>query len=189
MRYPILHAVLALSLLTACSGESSQLYSVPPAVVSGEKMRISYRSVELVEVSLPAYAASEEIHRRGNDGALTAQGGLLWSDAPARAVTLELARYLAQMTSARVAPEPWPFADRAAVRVDVRVEEMFADGDMLFRMSGQYFVAPDAGGRDRSGLFSLSAPIAPGGGVAAVAAARGEVVRDLARDIAKDGLR
>lgn len=178
----------ALTILSACGGETLR-YSVPAAPVTEKKIAIAYRSVELLAVSLPAYAASEQIHVRGEGGALLASSELLWSDDPSRAVTLELGRYLSQMTGARVAPEPWPFADRASVRVDVRVEEMLADGDTLFLMSGQYFVAPDTGGRDRSGLFSISAPIATGGGAAAIAAARGEVVRDLARKIARDGLR
>jgi len=143
----------------------------------------------VLQVSLPSYAASDEIYVRGADGALTSSSGLLWSDDPSRAVTLELSRYLALTTGAQVAPEPWPFADRASARVDVRVEEMYAEGETRFVMAGQFFAAPENGGRDRSGLFALSAPIAGGGGTAAIAAARGQVVRDLAAEIARKGLR
>ncbi len=188
MRTALLAALAATTVLPACGG-AIQRYSIPPAEVEEARIPVAYRTVEVREVSLPAYAASEEIHVRGKGGALMPQGDLLWSDDPARAVTLELSRYLAQMTAAQVAPEPWPFADRAAALVDVRVSEMFADGDAVFWMSGQYFVAPEAGGRGRSGLFSLSAPIGPPGGPAAIAAARGEVVRDLARLVAREGLR
>ncbi|OWU86389.1 hypothetical protein ATO6_06110 [Oceanicola sp. 22II-s10i] len=187
VRLSLIPALFGLAILSACGGKS-ELYSVPAAPVETSRIGISFRSVEVRQVSLPTYAAGDEIHVRGKGGALTSSG-MLWSDEPARAVSLELARYLSQMTGARVAPEPWPFVDRAAATVDVRVEEMFADGETLFLMSGQYFVAPDNGGRDRSGLFSLSAPITPGGGAAAIAAARGEVVRDLARLIAQKGLR
>jgi uncharacterized lipoprotein YmbA len=157
--------------------------------VAAERVGISYRTVEVLQVSLPTYAASEEIYVRGADGALTSSSDLLWADEPSRAVTLELTRYLSQITGAQVAPEPWPFADRAGARVDVRVEDMYAAADGRFIMTGQYFAAPEAEGRDRSGLFSLSAPIAGEGGVAAIAAARGQVVRDLAAEIARRGLR
>ncbi|MGR3321699.1 MAG: PqiC family protein [Pseudooceanicola sp.] len=174
--------------LAACAG-TEQRFSVPPASVEDERIGISYPTVEIVEVSLPTYAGAEEISIRGEGGALESSGELLWADKPSRAITLELSRHIAQLTGARVAPEPWPFADRATARVDVRVEEMLAEGETRFVMSGQYFVAPEAGGRNRSGLFSLSAPIAEGGGAAAIAAARGVVVRDLAREIARKGLR
>lgn len=180
--------MLAVAVLAGCGG-AAQRFTVPPAAVPLQNVTIAYRSVELLEVSLPTYAASDEIHIRGDDGAVSSSSDTLWADQPARSVTLELSRYLAQMTGARVAPEPWPFADRAAVRVDVRVEEMLAEGNGTFLMTGQYFVAPELGGRDRSGLFSLSAPIVAEGGAAAIAAARGQVVRQLAEEIARKGLR
>lgn len=187
MRLDLITALAALGILAGC-GSDALRYSVPPAPVASERIGIAYRSVEVLEVSLPTYAASEEIYVRGADGALTSSSDLLWSDDPARAVTLELTRYLAQTTGAQVAPEPWPFSDRAAARVDVRVEDMYAAGTS-FIMTGQFFAAPESGGRDRSGLFSLSAPIAEDGGAAAIAAARGQVVRDLASEIARRGLR
>jgi len=56
-------------------------------------------------------------------------------------------------------------------------------------MTGQFFGAPEDGGRDRAGLFSLAAPIPEGGGAAAIAAARAQVMRDLAADIARRALR
>ena len=188
MKRLTLAPVLALSMLSACGG-TAELYSVPPAQVTPDSMRISYSSVEVRQVSLPSYAASEEIHVRGADGSLSASSSLLWSDDPTRSVTLELSRYLAQLTGAQVAAEPWPFYDPAQAKVEVRVEEMLADSTGVFLISGQYFVAPDSGRRDRSGLFTLTAPIQGDGGSLAIAAARGVVVRDLAMKIARDGLR
>lgn len=185
----LISALATAGLLAGC-GEAPLRYSVPVAPATQERVGIAYRSVEVRDVSLPTYAAAEEIYIRDAAGALAvAEGGLMWSDDPARSVTLELARHLAQITSAKVASEPWPFVDRAAAVVDVRIEEMYAEGITRFVMSGQYFVAPDEGGRDRAGLFTLAAPIAPGGGAAAIAAARGQVVRDLAAEIARRGLR
>lgn len=187
MRTTLIGASAALALLAGC-GDNALRYSVPAVPVTQERIGINYRSVEVLAVSLPSYAASEEIYIRGADGALTSSSDLLWSDDPSRAVTLELTRYLGQITGARVAPEPWPFAERAGARVNVRVEEMFAEPGR-FVMTGQFFGAPEDGGRDRSGLFSLSAPIPEGGGAAAIAAARAQVVRDLAAEIARRGLR
>lgn len=181
-------SLAALTALAACSATPDR-FAVPAAPVEARSERISYRSVEVRQVSLPTYAASEEIYVRSPEGAL-ASSGLLWADEPTRAVTQELARYLTQLTGAQVAAEPWPFYEPAQARVEVRVEEMLAEGDQVFVMSGQYFVAPESSGRrDRSGLFRLSAPIGADGGALAIAAARGEVVRDLARTIAREALR
>jgi len=186
------HALLLCATLLAaagCGGPDPLRFSVPAAPAAGERVAIRYGTVEIREVSLPAYAASEEIYVRGPDGALAASPELLWSDEPSRAMSLEMARYLAQITGAQVASEPWPFNDRAQAVVEIRVEEMLADAAGLFQLSGQYFVAPDASGGGRSGLFSLSAAYAPEGGAPAIAAARGQAVRDLAALIAREGLR
>ena len=187
MRTNLIGATAALALLAGC-GDNALRYSVPAVPVTQERVGIAYNSVEVLAVSLPSYAAAEEIYIRGADGALTSSTDLLWSDDPSRAVTLELTRYLGQITGARVAPEPWPFAERAAARLDVRVEEMYAEPGR-FVMTGQFFGAPEDGGRDRAGLFSLAAPIPEGGGAAASAAARAQVMRDLAADIARRALR
>ena len=58
-----------------------------------------------------------------------------------------------------------------------------------FRASGQYFVAVLDDRRERSGLFDLSVPFNPEGGANAIATARGQLVLDLARYIAQNGLK
>ncbi|WP_375686997.1 membrane integrity-associated transporter subunit PqiC [Pseudooceanicola sp. LIPI14-2-Ac024] len=192
MRYGLIPLVLSAGLLAGC-GETPVRFAppvpTPGAAATVERVGIAYSSVEVLEVSLPSYANSDEIYVREGDGGLRKKSGVLWTDEPSRAMTLELSRTLSQITGRRVAPEPWPFADRAQARVDVRVEEMFADGDTRFVISGQYFVAPEDGGRDRAGVFTLAAPVATDGGPAALAAARGQVVRELAQLIARQGLR
>jgi len=177
----------AAAALAACAGTPDERVAVPRAD-AGVKQRISYASVSLREISLPTYAASEEIYISAEDGTISPGPDLLWADAPARALTLELTRYLAQITGARVASEPWPFLDRPQAEVELRVEEMLAHADGTFRLSGQYFVAPE-NGRDRAQIFALAAPI--GGEFTAhdIAAARGAVMRQLAVEIAKNGLR
>ena len=182
-------AFLIVFLLAACGGGTVERFAVPaPAEAALPKLSSRYGSIEVRQVSLPTYAASEEIASRDAGGAITADKNLLWADEPARAMTLELARTLGLMTHAQVAAEPWPFLDRASALVDVRVEEMVADADGSFRLSGQYYVAPDSGVGGRSGLFSLSQPVV-GEGAAAIAAARGLAVRALAEQIARKGLR
>jgi hypothetical protein len=68
------------------------------------------------------------------------------------------------------------------------MDQLLAGADGVFRAAGQYFVASFEGGRDRSGFFRLSAPYDPEGGASAIAQARGQVIVQLARLIAKDSL-
>ncbi|MDV7142288.1 ABC-type transport auxiliary lipoprotein family protein [Tropicimonas sp. TH_r6] len=174
-----------IAVLASC-GASTVRYAAAP-VSSGGRIAIGLSRLEVREVSLPAYARSEEIWREAENGALTSDAATLWADDPARGVTMELSHHLATMSGARVAAEPWPFEDLPQARLVVRVKEMVAGADGRFRISGQYFVAHLDGGRDRSGEFNLSAPFTPDGGAPAIAAARATVVRDLARVIADRG--
>ena len=180
--YPLL-AVLAL--LAAC-GQSPVRYAAAP-VPSGDRIAINVSRLEVREVSLPAYARSEEIWRETAGGALESDSSVLWADDPSRGVTMELSQHLASLTGARVAAEPWPFEDLPQARLVVRVQEMVAGANGQFRMSGQYFASHMSGAADRSGAFRVSAPFAPDGGAPAIAAARATAVRDLARLIADQG--
>lgn len=179
--------LLTAVIVSACSGAPDQRIAVPKAGV-GATQNIAYRSVALREVSLPSYAASEEIYVADETGLLNSTEGLLWADDPSRAVTLELTRYLSQITRARVASEPWPFAGYPEAEVELRIEDMLAHADGTFRLSGQYFVSSETG-RDRARLFDLTVPIEGDATAADIAAARGQAVRDLAVAIARDGLR
>lgn len=180
-------SLAAALMLAGCGSDPETRIAVPRADIS-QKQRISYSTVSLREVSLPTYAASEEIYISGPDGIISPGEGLLWADEPGRAMTLELTRYLAQITGARVASEPWPFLDRPEVILELRIEEMLAYADGTFRLSGQYFVAPE-NGRDRAKLFSLATPIGGEFSAQDIAAARGAAVRKLAGEIAAIGLR
>lgn len=184
--------LLPLILLTgvAACGAEPQRFAVPTTPLPAQTLRIAYGSVEVREVSLPTYAASEEIAIEQAPGVLSTSAKTLWADDPARAITLELSRNLLLVTGAQVAPEPWPFEDYADARVEVRVEQMLAGADGQFRMSGQYFVSPaEPIGRARTRLFSLSVPMGESLDPAGIAAARGQVIADLAALIASDGLR
>lgn len=173
--------------LTACTAAPDR-YVVPNAEVS-ERQRIAFRAVEIRDISLPAYAASDEISQQTTDGTVTSDGATLWADTPDRAVALELARHLSRLSGARVASAPWPLESFPDARLELRFENLVAETTGQFRASGQYFVAVTEGRRERSGLFDLTVAFDPAGGAQAIAAARGQIILDLARFIAADGLR
>lgn len=181
-------ACLAIAMaLSACSG-TPDLYPVA-APTATEQMRIGFRAVEVRDVSLPTYAAADEIAVQDATGKLVTDANTRWADSPERAVGLELARNLAAISGARVASEPWPFEGFPDARLEVRFESLIAGADGQFRASGQYFVGVADGGRERAGLFALAVPFDPEGGPQAIAQARGALIVALATDIARNGLR
>jgi len=181
-------AATATLALAAC-GEDPLRYATPPAATQA-RQPIAYSRVGIREVSLPTYAALEEITVVQPDGALSSTPDSLWADDPAREVTLSVTRTLSQATGATVAAEPWPFRDVPDATVDIRIERMLAEADGRFRLAGQYYVAPEAfGSPERSRLFDLSVPYVAGGGYSAIAAARAQAITDLALLIAREGLR
>ncbi|WP_259990259.1 membrane integrity-associated transporter subunit PqiC [Sulfitobacter sp. S190] len=173
-----------IGLLAAC-GNPDRIAVTSPAI--NENIRIGFRSVEVKDVSLPSYAAADEIAQQGPDGTLVTSS-VLWADAPERAVALEISRNLARLSGARIASEPWPFEEEPAASLDVRFADLVAGTDGVFRATGQYFVGVYQG-RERSGLFDLSVAYDPAAGPAAIAQARGRVVLDLTKFIARNGLR
>lgn len=179
-------AFIALALLAACGAEDRFLAA--PQIGAVDRVKSRYASIEVREVSLPAHASSEEIYVEAEGGELAASK-LLWADDPTRAVTLALSRNLAEITGARVAPEPWPFDTYPGARVDVRVERFLSTAGGTLTLSGQYFVADMTGeGRDRSKLFELSTPVAAAAPPAVAAEARARLLTDLAVMIARNGL-
>ncbi|RVV98890.1 hypothetical protein EKE94_08345 [Mesobaculum littorinae] len=174
--------------LAACSGDIVRYPSAP--VANTDRVRIPHATVEVAEVTLPTYAAVEEIYIQDATGALTASNDLLWADEPSRAVTLTLVRNLSEITGARIAPGPWPYEQLADARLEVNVEEMVARTTGSFHISGQYVVAAEAGlGRDRSGFFDITVPLVADPDARAIAAARAAAVSQLAGEIARNGLR
>jgi hypothetical protein len=185
---PLLPALCLAAALAACSGDTVRYPT--PAVATEERLRIAYRAVQVAEIALPLYAASEEIFVQGEGGALISSGDLLWADDPSRAMTLALARGLAEITGTRAAPEPWPFEELPDARVEVQVEDLLIGADGQLLLTGQYFVATARGfASDRAGLFRLAQPYDRDGGVAAIARARSAITADLALLIAREGLR
>jgi len=173
--------------LAACSG-SPDRYAISAPTVT-ETLRIGFGSVEIKDVSLPTYAAADEIAVQDIDGKLITNKDLLWADSPERAVALELSRNLSKLSGARVASEPWPFEAFPDARLEVRFESLVARSDGQYQTSGQYFVGVSDGGRERSGRFDLAVAFDPLAGPQAIAQARGQIILDLASYIARNGLR
>ncbi|SEW00802.1 hypothetical protein SAMN04488515_0622 [Cognatiyoonia koreensis] len=181
--YTKLFAALALALLTACSGPSNRLDMSP--VQSQLQLRALVSSVMVRTVSLPTYAASEEIAVEVAPGIIGTSADVLWADDPERAVTLSMTRHLDKILSATVGPDPWPFAGLPDVAVEVQVSQMLAGADGIFRFTGQYYIGGD--GIDfpnRSTSFDISRPLI-GEGTAAVARAQAEAILELSEDIAR----
>lgn len=182
-------AAFAIAVLSACGSEPPVRYETPPAAVP-ERLGIAYRSISVREVSLPTYAASEEITSGDADGRLVAEAEALWADDPVRAVTLEIARALKDITGARTAPDPWPFQSRPEVSVDVRFADFLPSASGRYSARGLYFIAPEEEDRpEHAHDFSIAVSYDPEGGIGALAAARSQIVNLLAFDIARTALR
>ncbi|WP_299968759.1 ABC-type transport auxiliary lipoprotein family protein [uncultured Roseobacter sp.] len=180
-------APLVLASLLGCTAAPDRY--VVPTPAATDRQSIAFRTVEIREVSLPAYAASDEISLQDEGGRLATVGDGLWADTPERAVSLALARHLAELSGRTVASAPWPLESFPDARLDVRFETLTAEETGTFRARGQYFVAVGDGRRERAGLFDLAVPFDPAGGAGAIATARGQIILDLARDLAARALR
>ncbi|KAA9007809.1 PqiC family protein [Histidinibacterium aquaticum] len=187
-KFPFRPAGLLAALLLAAACGTDTRYAVPAVDTPTERVPSAFASLEVVEVTLPTYAASEDIYLQDAGGGLEPLGPL-WADDPARAVTLQLSRDLQRITGALVAPDPWPFRDFPAARLDVRLEEFVATASGGFLIAGQYFVAPEEGGGDAAGRFAIEVPLAERESAAAIATARSAAVTRLATEIARAGLR
>jgi len=173
---------LGIAALAACSGPINRVDLVP--LQSELRLRSAVSSAMVRTVSLPSYAAAEEVSVQGPDGLITSDGAILWADEPERAATLAVTRHLNEILSAAIGPDPWPFIGVPDVTVEVRVEDMLARNDGVFRLRGQYFIGGD--GIDYRAIvrsFDYAVPLS-GEGVSGVAAAQSQALLSLAEDIA-----
>ena len=178
-RLPLL---FVLALLAGCS-TSAQLL-VPPASPS-LRVRPAVSSIEVRDMSLPRYAAGDEVVVLNSDGEVDALRGTVWADDPERSLTLALSENLATITGARVSTEPWPFLEPPGVSISVRVTRLLATEGGMLQFSGQYAIAPVTSGlADRSGQFAISVPIG-GNSAQAIALAQSQAVANLAETLAR----
>lgn len=147
--------------LAACgNGTGTARYILDPpdsAQMTGDQLG----ATELKEVSLPDYAAADEIAWQGTDGAVRSSTKILWADQPERAFTVTLARAISEVSGASVVPEPWPFPSPPQHRLDVRVEQALAANDGYFHLKGRYFVAAEGGGAGshHTRVFDIAVPV------------------------------
>ena len=198
----MLRAILILALTTGVVGcsDASRRHEIE-AAPSAVKVRSRVSSILIRTVSLPTYAAAEEIAFQDPSGAIKIVKSELWADAPERATTLVISRQLNLMTSATVAPQPWPLEEGPLAIVEIRVEQLLATNRETLQFSGQYFI----GGREieqdlgedeapkpprrtigsRSRLFDIEVPL-QSTDIRTLAKAHSEALRLLAEKIARD---
>ncbi|MGO4909448.1 membrane integrity-associated transporter subunit PqiC [Pseudorhodobacter sp. W20_MBD10_FR17] len=186
MNIRIVAIALAAALpLASCGDKDARFPIAAETVPAVAKTQVAVRTVEVREVSLPAYAAASEIVVEQMGGALTVVPKAIWADDPVRGVTGALARSLDLRSTASVAAEPWPLADSADVRIEVRVDRMIAKLNGNFELTGQFAIAaPNGAMRESVQRFTVTAPLAdnsPG----SVAQATGVAIDSLAADIVK----
>ncbi len=133
---------LALALGLAACGDGGPRYLVE-SPTSDLRVRAAVKTLLVRTVSLPSYAADEEIAFQDDEGVVRTGNFGLWADDPERATTLAVTRHLNMMTSAKVAPEPWPLPQTPEGVVDIRVETFLATNKNSFRVSGQYFLGSE----------------------------------------------
>lgn len=181
-------SVASLVFVAACSNPlSTGRYLIDPPA-TGERVPDRIGTAELKDVSLPEYAAGDEVAWQTADGAVRLDSKKLWADNPQRAFTMALARSISDMSGATVIAEPWPLSEPPRRRIEVRVEKALAQsggqGGGIYRMTGRYFIADDAaGGANQARSFDISVPISsesPG----EIARAQSQAIARLARQIA-----
>jgi uncharacterized protein len=171
--------------LASCGDTNARFPIAAETVPSVTKTKVAVGTVEVREVSLPAYAAASEIVVEQEGGALTVVPKAVWADDPVRGVTGALARSLDLRSTASVAAEPWPLAQSADVQVEVRIDRMIAKLNGEFELSGQFAIAaPDGAIRESVQRFAVTAPLADNS-PASVAQATGVAIDALASDIVK----
>lgn len=187
-RLPLAAALIAVTaVLAGCSDPLKTAHHLIEAPPMARELPDRIGSAELLEVSLPEYAAASALAWQDAAGAVRAGGDDLWADAPPRAFTLTLARAISEVSGATVIAEPWPLAEPARHRLDVRVERALAGGDGVYRLSGRYFLSDERGsGRNLVRGFDIRVPLA-GTGSGAIAGAQAAALGHLARQIAQLG--
>lgn len=176
-------ALICAVFLAACAGNSAR---IPNSVPTSSDLRIaaSVSTAMLMDVSLPAYAAAEELSLQDEAGLIRAADGLLWADEPERAVTLILNDHLNTISSATVAPEPWPLEGYPDVTIDIRVSRMLSESDGKFRLAGQYFIGGDGVSFPANAqAFAYEVPLS--GGLTGLPGAQAAALLSLAEDIAR----
>ncbi|RNF34813.1 PqiC family protein [Paracoccus methylarcula] len=176
-----------LLILSACSNpeKTGRFLIDPPSTRAQVPNRLG--TAELKDVSLPDYAADQEVMWQTEDGAVRSNPDNLWADNPKRGFTLALAREISDISGATVIGEPWPLAEPPQRVLEVRVEKALAQADGIYRLSGRYFVSDEeSGGTNHARSFDISVPMS-GDQPSAIAGAMSQAISQLAQQIATLG--
>ena len=175
--------LVAVTTLVACSPPLQRLPLAP--VTSQLELRPLVGSVMIRPVTLPTYAAAEEIAFEGPGGLISTNDDILWADDPTRAVSLALIRNLKDILDINVGPDPWPFLNLPDVTVEVQVERMIAGSDGIFYLTGQFFVGGDAiDFRDSTHDFNINQTITDQG-LNSITTAQAQALLTLSEEIAQ----
>ncbi len=169
--------------LAACGASPDRLALTP--LQSQLELQPLVSSAMVRSVSLPTYAAAEEISLQTPEGLISSNSEILWADDPQRAITLNIARHLSDILNTDVGPDPWPFVDLPDVAIDIRIEQMLAGADGTFRLTGQYYVGGDGIEFPNSVQpFAIDAPVADTG-LTGIAEAQSAAILTLSEQIAR----
>lgn len=174
---------VVLALVAGCAPPADRLALAP--LQSELELRPLVRSAIVRTVSLPTYAAAEEIAFETADGLIASTDTVLWADDPQRAVTLAIARNLTDILNTDVGPDPWPFVGLPDVAIDIRVERMLAQADGTFRLTGQFYVGGDGIDFPNSTQpFAITKQM-PDQSLPSIATAQAEALLTLSEEIAR----
>ena len=175
--------LILIAALAGCSGPIDRLALSPQP--STLELRPLVSSAMVRTVSLPSYAAAEEIALEQSGGLIATNDDVLWADDPERAVSLFLTQSLSDILNTTVGPEPWPFVGLPDVSIDVQVAQMLAGADGNFRLTGQFYVGGD--GRDfRNTADSFDIRVAMADqSLASISAAQSAALVELSEMIAR----
>lgn len=174
--------LFVLPLLAACGADPARIAVMPETSTMRENTRSE--TVEIVEVSLPAYAQDQEIAVGTAAGALLLAEDAQWADEPDRALTASLVRNLTAISRAEIAASPWPLTGYAEAELTVRVDQMLVGPDGVLVMSGQYAIAREEGPQAIK-PFAITVPV-PVLDTVNVAHAHEIAWRELAETIVRD---
>ncbi|MBV7410402.1 membrane integrity-associated transporter subunit PqiC [Maritimibacter sp. DP1N21-5] len=179
----------ALLLLAACGGTDARFLVDPSPAAAESRIGIGVGTLEVRDVSLPAYAEESEILVEDSTGALAPIKNAVWADDPVRAMTMALADTMDRQSSATVAAEPWPLETEAQAAVHVRVSEMAARADGMFHLTGQFAISSyDRVVRERIERFDITVPLAdttPGAVARATSAATGQLAGQIMKSLSR----
>ncbi len=174
---------LAIAALSACGAPTDRLALTPAP--SAMELRPLVGSAMVRTVSLPTYAAAEEIAFETDTGLITSNEAVLWADDPERAVTLVISDTLGDILNTDVGPDPWPFVGLPDVAIDIRVTQMLAGADGQFRLTGQFFVGGDGiSFRNSAHRFAIRQPMQDQS-LSSIATAQAAALLVLSEDIAQ----